>query len=202
VGDQYRLVFVTSSSHQATSSVISTYNTIVDDLGDNAIESDWKVIGSTADDHAIDNTETPIATTGVSIWRLDGVKVADDYADFWDGSLIEPINMDEEQINPPFTDAEVWTGTLFEGWEGTQFTLGEDNPTFGLNIYDLEYPEDWLAYDLGNPTDEHRLYGMSGVLTVPAAAVPEPSSAILLGMGVGVGWIRFRRKRRQASSTV
>ena len=64
VGDMYRFVFVTSSTHQATSSEISTYNTIVDDLGDNAIESDWKVIGSTEDDYACDNTETCIFTAG------------------------------------------------------------------------------------------------------------------------------------------
>ena len=90
VGDQYRLVFVTSSSHQATSSVISTYNTIVDDLGDNAIESDWKVIGSTELVHAYENTGTPTGTSGVSIWRLDGEKVANDYAQFWDFATSSP----------------------------------------------------------------------------------------------------------------
>ena len=60
VGDQYRLVFVTSTTHQATSSDINSYNSIVDALGDTVIESDWKVIGSTLTVDAIDNTATPL----------------------------------------------------------------------------------------------------------------------------------------------
>ena len=40
-GDMYRLVFVTSTVHNALSSDISTYNSIVDALGDTAIASGY-----------------------------------------------------------------------------------------------------------------------------------------------------------------
>ena len=184
VGDQYRLVFVTSTVHDAFSTDINTYNSIVDALGDPAIASDWKVIGSTATVDAIDNTATPIATSGVSIWRLDDVEVGDYYADLWRGRIDAAIWIDESGYQEAINNL-VWTGTSLEGTKGD--TQGDDY---------------WIAFTTAPTAQENYIFGMSGVFTVAAAALPEPSSAILLGVGVGVGWIRFRRKRRQASSTV
>ena len=68
VGEQYRLVFVTSGSRDATSTDIEDYNSFVDGHGDFAIASDWKVIGST-------DLSTPpshgMSSTFVSAeWRL------------------------------------------------------------------------------------------------------------------------------------
>lgn len=129
VGDQYRLVFISSTFHNALSSDISTYNSIVDALGDTAIASDWKVIGSTATVDAIDNTATPIATSGVSIWRLDGVQVADNYADLWDGSLDADISTRETggTVGGSFGGSFnfVWTGTETDGRKkGNDLELG------------------------------------------------------------------------------
>jgi hypothetical protein len=185
VGDQYRLVFVTSTVHDAFSTDINTYNSIVDALGDPAIASDWNVIGATA----TDNTATPIATSGVSIWPLDDVEVGDYYADLWGGSIDAAIWIDEAGYQEAINNL-VWTGTSLEGTKGD--TQGADY---------------WITFTTAPTAQTQYLYGMSGVYTVAAATVaataaPEPSSAILLGVGVGVGWIRFRRKRRQASSTV
>jgi hypothetical protein len=113
-GEQYRLVFVTSNLHKALSSDISTYNKIVDDLGDPILDSDWKVIGSTATVDAIVNTDTPIDKLNVSIWRLDDVKVADNYADLWDGVLDAAINKDQDGATPT-PENRVWTGRNHDG---------------------------------------------------------------------------------------
>ena len=201
VGDQYRLVFVTSTTHQATSSDINSYNSIVDALGDTVIESDWKVIGSTLTVDAIDNTATPITTSGVSIWRLDDVKVADDYADLWDGTIDAAITLDESAATPGGTDQVVTgtdtDGTAMSGTGPSAGYLGHGAP--GLGIMDASSSR-WTDGDVGSNADFYRLYSMSGTLTVEASAVPEPSSAILLGLVAGGGLIRSRRKRRQACS--
>ena len=74
VGEQYRLVFVTSGSRDATSTDIEDYNSFVDDHGDFAIASDWKVIGSTNSVDARDNTSSnPNADgAGVPLYNLAG----------------------------------------------------------------------------------------------------------------------------------
>ena len=48
----------------------------------------FKVLGSTADVDARDNTTTTYTADdkGVAVYWLNGVKVADDYEDFYDGS--------------------------------------------------------------------------------------------------------------------
>ncbi len=90
-GDRFRLLFVTSTGRNAQSTDIADYNTFVptrakaghsaitDDIGDQ-----FKVLGSTASVDARDNTGT--IGTGMPIYWLDGAKVADDYADLYDGS--------------------------------------------------------------------------------------------------------------------
>jgi hypothetical protein len=84
-GNQYRLVFVTDGTIQATSTDINTYNTFVDNEAHNStILNDaftnvgidpasitWKVIGSTASVNAIGNTSTNTVHTSVPIYGLD-----------------------------------------------------------------------------------------------------------------------------------
>ena len=92
-GDQFRLIFVSSTRRDATSSDIEVYNTFVQDraaAGHSAIQaysSQFRVVGSTAAVDARDNTNT--TGTGVPIYWLNGNKVADNYADFYDGSWDE-----------------------------------------------------------------------------------------------------------------
>ena len=49
LGNQYRLVFITSGSRDAMSFDIADYNSFVNGFGDVAIESDWKAIATTLD---------------------------------------------------------------------------------------------------------------------------------------------------------
>ena len=76
-----------------TSTDINVYNEFVQvqaaaghaDIQEHA--SQFRVLGSTADDDARDNTETTSSDTDAPIYWLNGAKVADNYADLYDELL-------------------------------------------------------------------------------------------------------------------
>ena len=91
-GDSFRLLFLSSAEVSIGSSDISTYNTSIQEHaprpGHSAIRAysdDFKAVGCTARVDARDNTAT--TGTGEPIYWLNGSKVADNYADFYDGRL-------------------------------------------------------------------------------------------------------------------
>ena len=96
VGDQFRLLFLSSTKRDALSSDIADYNTFVQDRAAaghadiRAYSAGFGAIGCTAAVDARDNTST--TGTGVPIYWLDGAKVADDYTDFYDGSWDDEAN--------------------------------------------------------------------------------------------------------------
>ena len=93
-GDSFRLLFIGTNNRNANSSDIADYNTFVQNLVANnghadikALSATFRMLGSTEDVDARDNTGT--TGTGVAIYWLGGAKVADDYADFYDGGWDE-----------------------------------------------------------------------------------------------------------------
>ena len=198
VGEQYRLVFVTSGSRDATSTDIEDYNSFVDGHGDFAIASDWKVIGSTSSVDARDNTSSnPNADgAGVPLYNLAGERVANDYADLWDGDLINAIGTNEygdystESGTAPY---RVWTGSRHSGvgWEDNELGGVDDSTKFGYFHMADGY---WNAYSGTDQTRELRLYGMSEMFTVGSSqAVPEPAALLLALVGLAL----LPRKRRR-----
>ena len=121
-GDQFRLLFVTSTKRDATSDDIDDYNTFVQTAaaaGDGSIRDyshGFYAVGSTADDDARDNTKT--TGTGVPIYWLGGNKLADDNADFYDGTWDDETNATDES-GSAYDDGGaavfVWTGTDDDG---------------------------------------------------------------------------------------
>jgi hypothetical protein len=102
-GTQYRLVFVTNGTRDATSFDINDYNTFVTNqvtgsalatqlttAGFNLGTITWKAIastqagGSSTGVTARDNTGTNPSSTGVPIYLIDGNRVANNNADLWD----------------------------------------------------------------------------------------------------------------------
>ena len=118
---QYRLAFVTSGTTNATSSNIAYYNDFVTTQAAlqsalSSLSTTWKAVGSTASISARDNTGTSPGLTGVPIYRLDGVRIAANNADLWDGTLLSPLNMtqDSNYLEPP-TPIRVYTGSNYSG---------------------------------------------------------------------------------------
>ena len=157
-GDQYRIVFVSSTFRDPASDNIADYNAHVQaaantaGLGSatwNAIASTWDGDGGAAVD-ARDNTGTnfTVAPVGTSIFLIDGTtKIADNYTDLWDGTIDSQINRTESNgaYSPPLTSpfgqfGGVWAGTtssgtnrgvaaLIWGWQSPPTHSGFAEPT-------------------------------------------------------------------------
>ena len=217
VGDQYRLVFVTAGTRDATSTNINDYNTFVTNQAtggtpgiDTALDTalngagfdlstiTWKAIGSTSAVDARDNTGTNPSypwSTGVPIYLIDGNIVAYNNADLWDGDLQHPIN---KTNNDAIKSNVVWTGSTVAGLAGL-YPLGSNIP-LGGDSGRADYG--WIFDGLYQPPSLWSLYAMSSVLTVPGnqpepVTVPEPTSLLgyitLGGLMLG-GAVRKARK--------
>ena len=141
-GDEYRLIFISSTKRNAEPTDIAEYNTFVRDLAAaghtdiQAFSAGFSAVGCTADTDARDNTGT--TGTGVPIYWLNGdpdnAKVADDYADFYDGDWDEERadkNRDELGADGPAnygTTNRPFTGCRHNGTEriasGVSVALG------------------------------------------------------------------------------
>ncbi|MCA2655808.1 PEP-CTERM sorting domain-containing protein [Microcystis sp. M061S2] len=207
-GDQYRLVFVTDGTRDATSTNINDYNTFVTNdvtptsalaiaLNAAGLTTTWKAIGSTASVAARDNTGTNPSSTGVPIYLIDGNLVANDNADLWDGQVSSKLNLTPSNTYLGFNF--VWTGTSSDGTGGLGGAyflgsglalVGQTDQTFG-----------WVFSSDQQASSSLRLYGLSSILTVPTppapVSVPEPSSLLgyitLGGLMLG-GAVRKARK--------
>ena len=124
--DQFRLLFLSSTTRNATSSDIAAYNTFIQNRAAaghtdiQAYSNGFKVVGCTEDDDARDNTGTTFTSSdkGVPIYWLSGTKVADQYQDFYDGSWDNASNTHDRNelgINSTNTSQSgnrPWTGCI------------------------------------------------------------------------------------------
>ena len=165
-GESFRLLFVTSTQRDAQSADIADYNAFVqarakaghsaitDDMGDQ-----FKVLGSTATVDARDNTGT--TGPGVPIYWLNGEQVADDYADFYDGSWDSSDGrFDNGNVAGNLT---VWTGSNADGTKHTA-SLGNSVWVRAGNSGDVNRAIS--AASGTDPTVTYRLYGLSPVFEV------------------------------------
>ena len=133
-GDKFRLLFLTSTTRQAQSAAIADYNTFVQNraaAGHTDIQSyssGFRAVASTNTVDARDNTST--LGTGVPIYWLGGAKLADNYADFYDGSWDDEVNLKDESGNA-VTTTYVWTGSSENGTKHIGLGHGSATATAG-----------------------------------------------------------------------
>ena len=198
-GDQFRIVFVTDGTTAATSTAFSTYDNLVQSEASgttyNGNSITWQAIVATSTVSAIDHIgET--TTSSIPIFLVDGTKVtaSDNTSGLWSGGLLHSIN--EDLLGAVPTLHAVWMGTNYTGVAGG--TAGVGGTIVGHG--DLtQAGHNWAgAPAIIQKTSALHLYGISEVLTVPqsTAAVPEPSTAMLAGLGglVALAY-SFKRKR-------
>ena len=178
--DKFRLIFITYQGHPATSTDIENYNAYVQSqanagdalAGIKAHSSSFRVLGSTADVDARDNTYTTYTDDepGVPIYWLNGNKVADDYADLYDGSWDDEANPTLRNGNTT-SPTVIWTGSSTNGTEliatgNVSRALGKSFVQTGRLNHDPGGPlETNLA---SNPAiEDFRYYALSPVFVVP-----------------------------------
>lgn len=194
----YRLAFVTAGLTPASSHDIAHYNSFV--TGEAlasaplaALDTGWRVIGSTQSVDAKTNTATdPTLDVSVPIYNLAGLMIASDYADLWDGGLLNPINVD--QYGATWAQ-KVFTGTATDGGGIANRELG------GPNGFRVQFGESgltdtgWTSIDWAGTLTGLHYYAISDVLGQQASAVPEPGTFVLLGAGL-IGFLGARAGRK------
>ena len=139
-GTQFRLLFLSSTKRNASSTDIADYNTFVQGRAAaghadiRTYSAGFRAVGCTADTDARDNTSTTYTATdkGVPIYWLNGAKAADEYEDFYDGSWDDEVNdKNESGTNGPDTSQSgnrPFTGC---GHNGTEALDGSISQGFG-----------------------------------------------------------------------
>lgn len=197
-GATYRIIFVTSTTRDATSTSIADYNSFVTDAanldaGLAGLGTTWTVLGSTQAVNVLANTGLSVEDSTTPFYNTVGnliaIGVTVPTTGLYGGNPTAHTNsiLSETGVVPPGTNY-VFTGT---GWYGeTSSPLGSI-PSVRLGLYNSTTTS-WTLFASGPTTDLAHLYGISGVLTVPAA-VPEPSSLALVGSALLALGIARRR---------
>ena len=198
IGDQFRLLFLSSTTRNASPDGIGTYNTFIQGRAAaghadiQAYESDFKVVGCTVNKDATVNTETRSTDTDAPIYWLGGNKVADNYADFYDGSWADEANdKNELGANGPNTSLAAnypFTGCDHDGTEA--FSSGNDSRALGRSAgLSVGRPNSSvsgtgpLTSSYGGASHEDRpFYGLSPVFQVrapnPDVTISAPSPSV------------------------
>ncbi len=200
-GDQFFVIFATSTTTTATSTVIGTYDAFVTTAAAGitygGVTPTWKVYGTTRTDNNVAN----FFTGSAPVYLLNDVQIgtsATTFAMAGPSPAATPFLTIEENgstVTPLGT--RVWVGQPFGNELGNPFA-----PVYGLASSPLT---PWFASNTQAPTQLYGLYGFAK-LTVPAPAatvVPEPASLTLALAGIGglVG-ARLARRRREAASPI
>ena len=208
-GDQFRLIFLSSTKRNATSDNIADYNTFVQNRAAaghsdiQAYSSGFRVVGCTAETDARDNTAT--TGTGVAIHWLNGNKVADDYPDFYDGDWDDEANNKDEDGDDGRDTSTAGnhprTGCEHNGTEATfgssSRALGSDSARVGIPNSSVSSYGPLSSATNPPPADTRPMYGLSQIFEVGVTdsgrpAVPAPPS---IGATEGsntsldVGWL-------------
>ena len=180
-GDKFRLIFLSSTKTNATSTDIADYNSFIQGRaagGHTDIQTysaGFRAVGCTADSDATANTAT--TGTGVVIHWLNGNKVADDYTDFYNGSWDDEANDKEEDgtdgPNTTIAGNFPWTGCEHNG---TEATFAGDSRALGAGTVRIGRPNSSVSNNgplssANNHSSSGRrlMYGLSQVFEVADA---------------------------------
>ena len=197
VGDQFRLIFLSSTKRNATSSNIGTYNTWIQGraaaghVDIQAYSDGFTAVGCTSAKDARDNTSTTytVIDRGVPIYWITGNKVAEDYPDFYDETWDDETNpKDESGNNGPDTSVSDNYPITGCNHNGTENVVSGNSLALGSAPIRVAVPD---ATDIGSgplsstsnlaaPTAKRPMYGLSAVFIVAGLS----TDATLSGLAI------------------
>ena len=201
-GDQFRLIFVSSATHDAISPDIAVYDAFINGLAVtagldlyNGVSVNWYALASTPTVDAI----TRLPNSVVPIYDMVGNLVADASHDIWhpdfylgEGGLLHEITYTE--IGTIY-EGEVRTGTFYNGMSDDPLNAigsisggwtGDNREGSCCWVFQVPEPAHWL----------YPLYGYSEVITVGGepSSIPEPGTITLLLTAVALLGFGYRPK--------
>ena len=187
-GGHFRVAFVTSSTTNATSSNLSTYDSFVTTDANGATYNGavirWQAIMSNSTTNARDHIGLTSSST-IPIYLVFGEKVSD--GNLWSGSLLHSI---DQTITGSEILSTVWTDTESDGTYSSY--IENEYHTVGLSSQRFTWSVGAQSSIYGT---HHHLYGISEILSSPSA-VPEPSAVMLADLGGLAAWAySYMRKR-------
>ena len=193
-GEQFRLMFVTSTTRDATSTNIADYNTFVSTraaAGLTAMQTyanDFTALVSTETVNARTNTLTRATDTDVPIyWVLPSgtvspvAKVADDYADLYDGTWdSRGTGRNESGAFVTLSLFQLWTGTNTDGTTPTTQFMGATGSgatarTWRVSASSTHATSDRLV------SSSNRILALSPVFQVAASNTPATGAPSISG---------------------
>ena len=178
-GDSFRLLIVTSTRQTAESSTIGDYDTVVqDDVSSNghmtiqSYSANFKMLGCTSTTNAQTNTNTGSSDTAAPIYWLNGAKVADNYADLYDGSWDSNAPKYPSGENAPDSGhlSRMFIGCLDNGTKSAN-TLGDGTVSSGYpGVSGFE-----LSSSVAVNTNILRYYGLSEIFQVASGSNTTPA---------------------------
>ncbi len=210
-GELYHLAFVTSGAMRGVSHEIAVYNQFVQEqaaLNPSLTGTDmgvvWRAIASTPRVGAQDNAPVGV---DVPVFLLDGTRIADGFAEMWDGAFDAPLNRDQfaSLVLPNVWTAATDLGSVYSPYEMSPPSRGQFNG-FTYSNY-----ESWInSRSSIQFSEKFPLYALSQTLAVPSnepfeateGHVPEPLSAVIwLWLGGVLGLFGAYRRRSVESAT-
>jgi len=193
-GDQFFVIFATSTTTPATSPVIATYDTFVtvaaSGITYGAVTPTWKVYGRT---HTDDNISS-FFTGSAPVYLLNDVQIGTSATSFALGgpSATPFLTIEEDGSTVTPVGTQVWVGAP----SGSE--LGTFAPQYGVPT-SAGVP--WFSFNTRVSDTTLNLYGFAELTVPQATAVPEPTSLTLVLAGIaGLVGARQARRRREAAS--
>ena len=204
-GQSFRLMFVSSDGRDATSDLTAPYNTHVQTaaarnwvLAAAGLSEHFRAFVSPAETshHLRPNTGTRSTDPGASapIYWVNGAKVADGYADLYDGSWDSTSGgrpTYESGAALRFLDVEVWTGSRADGTHWAGHRVGDDRAMVGLP---RAVGKELASGTARRATERKGLYAISPLITLrsaPQATVVRGANGVRLSVrewSIGVSW--------------